>query len=91
MSSIWLHSAYRSRHNKSITCRYAEHSEVANVTSAGYNGVNAIVIASLLLIVHTMQSNALQMTLNPLIKYICSVNILCTDATVMQFTVQYPS
>ena len=91
MSIIWLHSAYRSWHKKSITCRYAEHSEVANVTSAGYNGVNAIVIASLLLNVHIMQSNALQMTLNPLIKYICSVNILCTDATVMQFTVQYPS
>ena len=45
-----------------ITWRYAEHSDVANVTSAGYNGVNANVTASLLLTVHTMQLNGLHMT-----------------------------
>ena len=76
---------------------YTEHSDVANVTSTGYNDVNAIVTPSLLLNVHTMQSNALLMTLDPLIKYKCSVDSLCTDATVMQFhsaiplAVQYPS
>ena len=47
-----------------------EHSDVANVESTGYNGVNAIVTASLLLNIHIMQSHALHMTLNPLIKYI---------------------
>ena len=44
--------ANRREHKKSW--RYAEHSDVANVTSADYNGVNAIVKASVLLIVHTM-------------------------------------
>jgi len=34
-------------------------SHVANVTSAVYNGINAILKASLLLNVHTMQSNAI--------------------------------
>jgi len=37
----------------------------------------AFVTASILLNVHIMQSNALHMTLNPIIIYICSVNILC--------------
>ena len=46
-----------------------------NVTPADYNGVNAIVTASLLLNVNAIQSNALHKTLNPLIIYICSVNI----------------
>ena len=77
LSIIWLHLANRRGHKKSITWRYAEHSDVTNVTSAGYNDVNAIVSASLFLSDHTMQSNALHMTLNPLIKYICLVNILC--------------
>ena len=62
-------------YTQSITWRYAEHSDVTNVTSAGYNGVNAIVAASILLNIHIMQSNALHTTLNPLILYICSVNI----------------
>jgi len=52
-----------------------EHSDVTNVTPAGYNGVNAIVTASLFPNIHTIQSNALQMTLNPLILYICSIKI----------------
>ena len=87
---IWLHLAYRRWHKKSITWRYAEHSDVAN------NGVYAIVTASLLLNVHIIHSNTLHITLNSLIKYICSVNSLCTNATVMQFhsaiplAVQYP-
>ena len=38
MSIIWLHSANRRGH-KNITWWYAEHSDVANVTSADYNGV----------------------------------------------------
>ena len=40
LSITWLHSADRREHKKSITWRYAEHSDVANVTSADYNGVN---------------------------------------------------
>ena len=52
---------------ESITWTYAEHSDVANVTSAGYNDVNAIVTASLLPNIHV--------TMNPLILCICSVNI----------------
>ena len=76
-SIIWLHSAYRREHKKSITWRYGEHFDVANVTSAGYNGVNAIVTASILLNVHTIQTTALHMTLNPLILHICSDNIRC--------------
>jgi len=47
----------------------------ANVTSSAYNDVNAIVSASLLPNTHIIQSNALHMTLNPLVLYICSVNI----------------
>ena len=90
LSSIWLHSANRREHKKSITWRYAEHSDVANVTSAGYNGVNAIVTASLLPNIHTIQSNALHMTLNPLILYICSIKIWSTDATVMLFCSTIP-
>jgi len=58
-----------------MTWWYVEQSDVANVTSAGYNGINAIVTVSLLPNIHTFQSNALHMTLNPLILYICSVNI----------------
>ena len=76
---IWLHSAYRRWHKKSITWRYAEHSDVAN------NGVYAIVTASLLLNVHIKHSNTLHITLNPLIKYICSVNIWSADATAILF------
>ena len=57
--------------------------DIANVTSADYNGVNAIVTVSLLPNVHTIQSNALHMTLNPLILYICSVNTRSADATAM--------
>ena len=41
ISITWLHSTDCWEHKKSITWRYAEHSDVANVTSAGYNGVNA--------------------------------------------------
>ena len=67
-----------------------EHSDVGHVTSADYNGVNAIVTASILLNVHTMQSNAFHMTLNPLIKYICSVNMLCEVATAMLFRIVIP-
>ena len=74
-------------HKKSITRRYAENSDVANVTSADCNGVNAIVTASILLNVHTVQSNALHMTLNPLITYICSVNIWSVVATAIPLTV----
>ena len=55
---------------------YTEPSDVAKVVSAGYNGINAIVTLSLHLNVHTMQTIALHVTLNPLIIYICSVNIL---------------
>jgi len=58
--------------------------------SADYNGNNAIVSVSLLLNVHIMQSNALHMALNPLVIYICSVNILCADATVMLFPSAIP-
>ena len=83
-SIIWLHSANRREHKKNITWGYAEHSNVANITSAGYNGVNAIVTASLLLNVHTIQSTALHMTLNPLILYIYSVNIRCYCNAVSQ-------
>jgi len=64
---------------------YTEHSDVAKVVSAGYNGINAIVTLSLHLNVHTMQTIALHVTLNPLIIYICSVNILCADASAMLF------
>ena len=84
-SITWLLLADHRGHKKSITWRYAEHSDFANVTSVGYNGVNAIVTASTLLNVHIMQSNALHMTLNPLIIYICSVNIFCVDVTAMLF------
>ena len=59
----------------SIIWRYVDHYDVANVTSGDHNGVDAIVTESLLLNEHTMQSIALHMTLNPLILYICSVNI----------------
>ena len=69
---------------------YADHSDVAKVTSAGYNGVNAIVTASLLPNIHTIQSIALYKTLNPLILYICSVNIWSTDATAMLFRSAIP-
>ena len=37
-----------------------------------------------------MQLNAMHMTLNPLILYICSDNILCADATVMLFRSAIP-
>jgi len=90
ISIIWLRSTDRREHKKSITWRYAEHSDVANVTSAGYNGVNAIVTASLLPNIHTIQFNALHMTLNPLILYICSVNIWSADATEMLFQSTIP-
>ena len=90
IASIWLHSTDRSGHKKSITWMYAEHSDVANVTSAEYNGVYAIVTASLLLNVNAMQSNALHKTLNPLILYICSVNIVCADATALLFRSSIP-
>jgi len=53
ISIIWLHSADSREHKKNITWRYAEHSDVANVTLAGYNGV-VIVAASLLHNVHTI-------------------------------------
>jgi len=79
LSITWLHSANSRGHKKSITWRYAGHSDDTNVTSAGYNGDNAIVSVSLLLNVHIMQSNALHMTLDPHVIYICSVNILCAD------------
>ena len=72
---------------ESITWRYAEQSDVANFMSADYNGINA----SILLNIHTIQSNALHMTLNPLIIYICSVNILCLDATTMLFRSAIPA
>ena len=85
ISIIYLYSADRRKHETNITWRYAEHSDVANVTSAGSSGGNVIVAASLLLNVHTMQSNALHTTLNPLILYISSVNIVCADATAMMF------
>ena len=52
---------------------------MGNVTSEGYNVINAILKASLLLNVHIMQSNTLHVTLNPFIIYICSVNILCSE------------
>ena len=55
-----------------------------NVTAVDYNGVNAIVTASLLLNVHTMQSNALHIS-KPTFIYICSVNVFCADATAMLF------
>ena len=42
ISIIWIHSADRREHKKSITWMYAEHSDVENVTPADYNGVNAI-------------------------------------------------
>ena len=80
-----LHSANRRERKKSITWRYAEHSDVANVTSVDCNGVYMIASVSVLLNVHTMLSNALYTTLNPHIIYICSVNILCVDATEMLF------
>ena len=85
LSIIWLHLANHRGHKKSITWRYTEHSDVANVTSAGYNGINAIVPDSLHLNLHTIQSNALHMTLNPHIIYICSVDFLCVDATEILF------
>ena len=85
ISIIWLHSADLREHTKSITWRYEEHSDVENVTSAGYNGVNAIVTVSLLPNIHTIQSNALHMTLNPLILYICTVYIWSADATAILF------
>ena len=71
--------------SQKYTLKYAEHFDIANVISACYNGVHAIVTASLFLNVHTMQSNTIYMTLNPLIKYICLVNILYADATAMLF------
>jgi len=37
ISIKWLHLANHIGHKKSITWRYAEHSDVANVTSAAYN------------------------------------------------------
>ena len=100
----WTHQSYFSLHIKyqSYSCprliaesrrrasRYAEHSDVANVTSAGYNGINAIVTASILLNVHTIQSNKLHMMLNPLIIYICTVNILYADANAMLFRSAIP-
>ena len=51
LSIIWLLSADRREHiKKSITWRYVElrDSDVENVTSPGYNGVNVILKASLL-------------------------------------------
>ena len=63
-----IYSADRRGIRKRIIWKYAEHVDVTNVTSAaGYNGVNAIVTSSLLLNVHTIYSNALYTTLNPLI------------------------
>ena len=90
LSVTWLQSSDRRKHKKSITWRYAEHSDVTNVTSAGYNGFNATVSASLLPNIHTIQSNALHMTLNPFILYICSVNIWCAVATAMLFSSAIP-
>ena len=50
-----IYSADRRGIRKRIIWKYAEHSDVTNVTSAaGYNGVNAIVTSSLLLNVHTI-------------------------------------
>ena len=93
----WRHQFYFSLHvnyqsygytrpiAESITWRYAEHSNVTNVTPAGYNDVNAIVTAPLLPNIHTIQSNALHITLKPLVLYICSVNIWSADAIAMLF------
>ena len=79
ISFIWLHLAKRRGHKKSITWRYEEHSDVANVTSAVYNGVNVIVTA-----LH------LHMMLNPLILYICTVNIWSVDVTAILFRSAIP-
>ena len=84
LSVTWLQSSDRREQKKSITWRYAEHSDVANVTPVDYNGVTAIVTASLLLNVHTMQSSALHIS-EPTFIYICSVNVLCADSTAMLF------
>ena len=85
ISSIWLHSADRREHTQSITWNYSKQQTLRQQFQCRYNVVNAIVTSSLLLNVHTMQSYTLHMKLNPLITYICSVNILCTDATAMLF------
>ena len=82
ISITWLHSTDCWEQKKSIIWRYAD---VANVTSAGYNGVIVIVTVSLFLYVHTIQLNVLHIKLNPLINNISSVNILCADVTEMLF------
>ena len=75
ISIMWLHSTDRREHKKSITLRYTEHSDVANITSAGYNGFDAIVTASLLPNIHTIQA----------MHFIWRWTYLCC------FAVQYPS
>ena len=88
---IWLPSADSRGHKKSITWRYAEHSDVANVTSAGYNGVNTILKASLLLNVHTMPSKHFIWCWTHLsytyVQLISEVQMLLQGC----FKVQYPS